>query len=430
MFERHHIIRRTGCVAVVILVGLAPARDSAAQPPSVATAEVFRRFSARVGKIQVVETSSAAKAGIGSAFFVSPAGHLITNYHVIANLIHSPRRYRAELVDVTGRTVPVTLLGVDVVHDIAILGSNTRPASFFSVGAPGVRQGDRLYSLGHPEDLGLSIVEGTFNGLLPHTLYPRVHFTGSINPGMSGGPTITEAGDVVGVNVATAGNQLSFLVPADRAASLLQQVLTPGAEPPARSLNAVGARLRAYQDEYLRDMFVGEPKTVVLGPWRVITEPAPYFRCWADASRSTELPFESVNHSCSTDDQIFIAGEHNSGVVNIDHQLITSRTLNAAQFYTLFSQTFGSDNTPGGDEEHVTSWKCSTRNVRNRDTPMRAALCLRRYRKFESLYDGVLKVAVLGRRNAGLVTTLTISGASFENIDRVSRRYLEQISWK
>ena len=61
-----------------------------------------------------------------------------------------------------------------------------------------VAHGARLYSIGNPHDLGISIVEGTHNGLLRHTLYPRIHFTGPINPGMSGGPTITPEGAVVG----------------------------------------------------------------------------------------------------------------------------------------------------------------------------------------------------------------------------------------
>jgi hypothetical protein len=177
-------------------------------------------------------------------------------------------------------------------------------------------------------------------------------------------------------------------------------------------------------------MFVGETKTVELGPYRVVTEPAPFFRCWADATRSAERPYETVRHRCGTDDFLFIAGDHNSGVVTVDHQLITSKTLNASRFYSLYTRTFGADNAPAGEEEHVTNWRCSARNVRHGEMPMRAVLCLRRYRKLDELYDGVLKVAVLGRRDAGLVSTLTVSGASFENIERLSRRYLERISWR
>jgi hypothetical protein len=404
--------------------------DIVAQTRSVATSDVFSRYADRVVKIQVVETGSAAKATIGSGFFVTGSGHLVTNYHVISKLIHDPDRYRAELIDVAGTVEPVDVLGVDVVHDLAVLGSAVHPHAHFSLGAASVAQGNRLYSLGHPEDLGLSIVEGTYNGLLPHTRHPRIHLTGSLNPGMSGGPTITEDGRVIGINVATAGNQLSFLVPVDRAESLLGQVLAPGERPPARSLEDVGRQLRDHQDAYLRDMFAGKTKMVDLGPYRLVTEPAPFFRCWADATRSNEQPYETVRHQCSTDDYLFIAGDQSTGVVDVEHEMLSTKKLNASQFFSLYTSVFADDNTPSGREEHVTSWRCGTRNVRNASLPMRAVLCLRRYRKLGELYDGVLKVAVLGRNDSGVVSTLRMSGVTFENVDRLARRYLERISWR
>ena len=404
--------------------------DAFAQARSVATSDVFSRFAERVVKIQVVETGSAAKATIGSGFFVTERGHLVTNYHVISKLIHDPDRYRAELIDVAGRVEAVEVLGVDVVHDLAVLGSEVQPRAHFSLGAASVVQGNRLYSLGHPEDLGLSIVEGTYNGLLPHTRHPRIHLTGSLNPGMSGGPTISEDGRVIGINVATAGNQLSFLVPVDRAEALLGRVLTPGGQPPARTLEEVGRQLRDHQDAYLRDMFAGKTKMVDLGPYRLITEPAPFFRCWADATRGQELPYEKIRHHCSTDDYLFIAGDQSTGVVDVEHEMISTKRLNPSQFFSLYTSVFADDNTPSGREEHVTSWRCGTRNVRNASLPMRAVLCLRRYRKLGELYDGVLKVAVLGRDDSGVVSTLTMSGVTFENVDRLARRYLERISWR
>jgi S1-C subfamily serine protease len=399
-----------------------------AQESGLVTSRVFSRYADRVTKVQVVETGSAARATIGSAFFVTDQGHLVTNYHVVSQLILTPERYRGELVD-GATTRPVTVLAMDVVHDLVVLGSSQKPRSHFTIGPASVTQGDRLYALGHPEDLGLSIVEGTYNGLLPHTLHPRIHFTGSLNHGMSGGPTITESGQVIGVNVATAGNQLSFLVPVERAALLLDKALTADSQHPP-TVDEIGRQLRAYQDEYLKDMFAGTTKTVALGPYRLVTEPAPFFRCWADANRNADLPYEKVEHRCATDDFLFIAGEQNSGMVSVEHELISTRTLNPPRFFSLYTSVFATDNTPYGEEEYVTSWRCGTRNVRNANASMRAVLCLRRYRKLGELYDGVLKVAVLGRRNTGLVSTLMLSGVTFENIDLLARRYLEHISWK
>jgi hypothetical protein len=411
--------------AVAVLLG---AGSLAAQENNVATSDVFRHYADRVVKIQVVETGSAAKATIGSGFYVSDDGEVMTNYHVISKLINSPERYRVEMIDGAGAAHPVTILGIEVVDDLALLGTDVKQPPHFTLGPVAMAQGARLYSLGHPEDLGLSIVEGTYNGYLPHARQLRLHFTGSLNHGMSGGPTIAEDGRVVGINVATEGEELSFLVPVERAAALMKRVSTPGVEPPARTLADVGRQLREYQNAYLADMFSGAVKTVTLGPFHVPTEPAPFFRCWADASRRKELPYESVTHRCSTDDYVFIAGEQSSGVITVEHQLISTATLNSLRFFSLYTSFFQRDNTPSGEEEHVTSWRCGTRNVHNAGTPMRAVLCLRRYRKLGELYDAVLKVAVLGHSNVGLVSTLTLSGVTFENVQKLSQRYLEHIS--
>jgi hypothetical protein len=400
-----------------------------AQQHSAATSDVFQRYSDHVVKIQVVENGSAAKTSIGSGFFVTEAGQVVTNYHVVSSLINAPTRYRAQLIESDGTARPVTVLAIDVIHDLAILESGLRGRPRFTLGPAPIAQGNRLFSLGHPRDLGLSIVEGTYNGLLLHTLYPRIHLTGSLNPGMSGGPTIDDAGRVIGVNVSTAGNQMSFLVPVDRVMALLERALAPGPRE-APSLAQVGRQLRAYQDVYLRDMFDAKTKLIDFGPFRVATQPAPFFRCWANSKHERDLPYEKVLHSCTTDDDIFLDDDQTTGGMTLNHELISTRTLNAARFYSLYAKSFGTDNSPSGSEEYVTSWKCRTRNVRNGDATMRAVLCLRRYRKLGALYDGYLKLAMLGRSDVGLVTTLAMTGVTFENVDRLSNRYLRLVAWR
>ena len=77
-------------------------------------------------------------------------------------------------------------------------------------------QGERIYSLGNPLDVGFAVIEGTYNGLVERSFYPTIFFAGSLNPGVSGGPTLDGQGAVIGVNVAARrdGEQVSFLVPA------------------------------------------------------------------------------------------------------------------------------------------------------------------------------------------------------------------------
>ncbi len=393
------------------------------------TSDVFRRYAGRVVKIQVVESSSGAKASIGSGFFVTPDGHIVTNYHVISSLINTPERYRAEAIEPGGATVPVTVLAIDAVHDLAILNSGVRGRPHLDVGTAPIAQGARLFSLGHPKDLGLTIVEGTYNGLL-NTLYPRIHLTASLNPGMSGGPTIDDRGRVIGVNVSTMGEQVSFLVPIDRAAGLLQQALARTGKHEAPSLAQVGRQLRDHQAAYLRDMFDSTTKTLELGPFRVATQPRPFFRCWGDATVEPNLPYENSRHNCATDDAVYLDEDQKTGTVTIGHELIVTKHLNASRFFVLYTSLFGSDNSPSGDEEYVTNWKCVTRNVRHGKTPMRAVMCLRRYRKLGELYDGYLKAAVLGPRDVGLVSTLNLTGVTYENLTRLSERYLRLVAWR
>ena len=61
---------------------------------------------------------------------------------------------------------------------------------------------------------------------------------------------------------------------------------------------------------------------------------------------------------------------------------------------------------------------------------MHTVLCLRRYRKYEGLYDAVFKVATLGEPDQGLASTLVLQGVSFENARRIAQRYLGAIRWK
>ena len=415
----------------VLLFSLPAAQSVLAQSSRATTPEIFKQYSEHVLKIEVVETGSAAKASVGTGFVADKLGRIVTNYHVISKLVHSPERYRIAITDQAGQTTAGSVLAVDVVYDLAVLRSERPGKGFLGFESKTVAQGTRLYSLGHPHDLGLTIVEGTHNGLLKHTLYPKVHFTGSLNPGMSGGPTLTQTGKVVGVNVATEGNQISFLVPAERALDLLEKTARTEIPTSASFLADVGRQIQANQARYLDGMFGANTPRVALGPYDLPTKPAEFFRCWADAVRRKELPYVSVTHDCSTDDYIFVSSEQSSGIVHFFHQLLSTGELNPLRFFTLYAGQFQAGNAANfGTQEEVTPFRCQTRNVKTASGKLKGVLCARQYLKLPGLYDAVFKAATIGARNAGLVSTLSLSGVSFDSIQAVSRRYMENIQWR
>jgi hypothetical protein len=425
-------LRRAGRAATLAAALALSAPQLFSQQQSVGTAEVFRRHSDRVVRIQVVESGSAAKSTLGSGFFVGDSGLVVTNYHVISKLVTEGERHRAELTDTRGNTHPVRVLAIDVVHDLAVVRYDGAPASFFDIQPVRLDQGERLYAMGHPHDLGLTIAEGTYNGELKYVLYPKILFSGSLNPGMSGGPAIDAQGHVVGVNVSTAGNAISFLVPVDRVMVLLQRVAAQGGAPSPSLIKDAAAQLRAYQDSYIARVFADSVKRVTLGRFSLPTEPAAFFKCWADADRDEEDPYETVHHQCSTDDYVFISGEQSTGLMSLSHQLLINKSLNPFRFHALYTSRFGrsfDNDIPYAGAHVVTPFKCETRNVKRQGMKMRTAFCVRKHRKLEGLYDAMVKAAVLGTSETGLVTTLSLSGVTFENAHMLARRYLEQIEW-
>ncbi|HAK59645.1 MAG TPA: hypothetical protein DCO77_04585, partial [Nitrospiraceae bacterium] len=375
------------------------------------TQGVFGRYSDRVGKIRVVEVKSGAKSGIGSGFFVSAEGHILTNYHVVSTLIHHPERYRAEFIDSNGDVYKLSVAGVDVVNDLAITLSATRPSHYFRLAPAHVSQGARLYSLGYPHDIGISIVEGTYNGFLKNAFNKKIHFTGSINPGMSGGPAITASGTVVGINVATAGNQVSFLVPVKKAFTLFKATSAAGSAKPGTFLDDVRSQLLSHQDAYMPDDLVRSGKTMELGKYELPGRLAPFFNCWADSADRKKYPYQVVTHQCSTNDVIYISGTHKSGSIKFQHRLITTDKLNRFRFHALYSEFFRK--TFGflySTEEEVTRYRCKTDTVEHGGIPFKTLFCARSYRKLPGLYDVVFKAAVLGQADRGLETTLVLSG--------------------
>jgi S1-C subfamily serine protease len=66
--------------------------------------ELFTSSHQCVFQIRVIDNSSGKKSAIGSGFSISGDGLLATNYHVVANAITKPNRYRLEYVAFDGKT--------------------------------------------------------------------------------------------------------------------------------------------------------------------------------------------------------------------------------------------------------------------------------------------------------------------------------------
>ncbi len=126
------------------------------------------------------------------------------------------------------RTGRLRVYAVDIRNDLAVVKADddlVLPALRVRTDIPRAGRARLFHRL--PLNLGLTITEGVANGLVDTGFDQRIHYTGAINGGMSGGPALDAGGGVFGVNVSVVtGRQLvGFVVPARHIKPLLQRAL-------------------------------------------------------------------------------------------------------------------------------------------------------------------------------------------------------------
>ena len=183
-----------------------PAEAAPPPPVSLSARKVYEQARSQLVQIRTVLKGQASQTSVGSGFFVSEQGHLVTNFHVVSEAVLKPERHDLVYVTADGREAPVRILQIDVRHDLALLkagDTDSRPfvALAFRPEARGLAQGERIYSLGNPLDVGFAVMEGNYNGMVRRSFYPQIFFGGALSGGMSGGPALDQEGNVIGVNV-------------------------------------------------------------------------------------------------------------------------------------------------------------------------------------------------------------------------------------
>ena len=141
---------------------------------------------------------------LGSGFFVSSDGYIVTNKHV-ASISTTGRMTMIK----DGRdNIPVTVVALDKDHDLALLKSGgVAMEPYLRIAANPAERGDHVGVIGAPIGYGDTFTQG----VVSHTarasdpvngIVDRFQTDAAINPGNSGGPIINENGEVVGVSVA------------------------------------------------------------------------------------------------------------------------------------------------------------------------------------------------------------------------------------
>jgi serine protease Do len=163
--------------------------------------------------------------GLGSGFFLTEEGYLITNFHVI----EGETQIGVEVYHQGGGQLErkvykqVKIVAMNKFADLALLKIDDPGAPRFvkvNLADPdGLSVGERVFAIGSPLGLERTVTEGiisTKTRQVQGELYLQT--TAQINPGNSGGPLFNLRGEVVGVTnmKLVFGEGLGFAIPVDQ----------------------------------------------------------------------------------------------------------------------------------------------------------------------------------------------------------------------
>ena len=189
------------------------------------------------------------QTGAGSGFIWDDEGRIVTNYHVVADVLRRRDLLTARVVLADRTAHDADVIGVAPDYDLAVLrfAPHDRPAKDkvrkIDLGSSAdLEVGQKVYAIGNPLGLSLSMTTGIISALdrpirspAGTTIHGGIQTDAAINPGNSGGPLLDKTGRLIGVNTAIAtttengGNiGIGFAIPADTVNQIVTQLIQEG----------------------------------------------------------------------------------------------------------------------------------------------------------------------------------------------------------
>lgn len=143
---------------------------------------------------------------LGSGFFISKNGYIITNHHVISDCVDPEyegfARLYIRLADDSETRIPAKIIGYDKSVDLALLKTEVDAPYVFNLGSStDLDVGDKVYAIGSPLGLERTITSGIISSK-DRDLFSTgkvFQIDAAVNSGNSGGPLVDENGNVQAV---------------------------------------------------------------------------------------------------------------------------------------------------------------------------------------------------------------------------------------
>jgi S1-C subfamily serine protease len=173
------------------------------------------------------------RGGLGSGIVISPDGLVLTNSHVVG----ASKEIR--LRDIEGVVTDARVLGVDPDTDLALLRADgARDLRYASLGnSQHLRRGQLVVAIGNPLGFESTVTAGVVSALgrsirsvSGRTIEDVIQTDAALNPGNSGGPLVSSAAEVIGINTAiiNGAQGICFAVASNTAQFVLSEIIRHG----------------------------------------------------------------------------------------------------------------------------------------------------------------------------------------------------------
>ncbi len=235
--------KRISAITLVLLVGLWSTQTIAVTEDEKNNIAVYEKVAD--GVVNVTSTTiqmdfffnAFPAQGSGSGSIIDARGHILTNYHVVADA----QKLEVTLAD--GSKWAAELIGSDPDNDLAVIKIEA-PKEKLKVIPMGdsknLKIGQKVLAIGNPFGLQQTLTTGIISSLgrtirsdVGTLVEDIIQTDAAINPGNSGGPLLNSGGEIIGINsaiISPSGGSvgIGFAIPVNTAKRVVPELIAKG----------------------------------------------------------------------------------------------------------------------------------------------------------------------------------------------------------
>jgi S1-C subfamily serine protease len=414
-----------------ILVGFLGSNLSWAQATNAET--LFKRIRPSVVVVRTEVSGNLGLSSSASGFIAHRKDWVVTNYHAVTEAIYEAKAHNLTVQAANELKKSARVIAVDVHNDLAILQLDS------SVDAPLLElretlpaKGENGFSVGKPGSFEYSIVNGSFNGMHDEQSSPLIVFSGAINSGMSGGPTIDTRGQVVGVNVATSTQHqlIGLVIPSSAVSALIKQTAQQSTPDNAQLRADISRQFAKFGRQQLHRLDSGLNNVRKLGPFNVRADLADQQVCFTERQANTQWRYSVVKQTCESASGLYVMDEKQAGRIVSGSFLLQGPGLNDLQMANLVERRLYSLSGVSKVPDDSTPWQCKEQRVKVPwGLTVQLHACRRALTKLPNLNEYRFRYTPLVRGSNALVVAMGLDGFDDETAKAILSKSMSSLAF-